>query len=83
MIFKSSHEIQQQRFLLCFHSINPWQLFHLPLHCFLRVLVSAMSEKLHLPKSAVKRIMKLNDDVKVISGVSTAKTGALYDGSEC
>ena len=28
-----------------------------------------MSEKLHLPKSAVKRIMKLNDDVKVISGV--------------
>jgi hypothetical protein len=29
-----------------------------------------MADRLHLPKSAVKRIMKLNEDVKVISGVS-------------
>jgi hypothetical protein len=29
-----------------------------------------MSDKLQLPKSNVKRVMKLNDDVKVVSAVS-------------
>lgn len=38
-----------------------------------------MADKLHLPKSAVKRIMKLNEDVKVISGVGAVQLMFLVD----